>query len=130
MKNIIILLCFVAMAACAERRETTTQSRVINNELDSMCYCLDAFDDTFGLGDTVAETDDGSDALDAWDAMLKCDTIHISYSRGVFSVLAHEMLLVINAQLACDPNDQTVVEFNNRWRSFLLKSCDMADDDF
>lgn len=120
MKNVLILLCLAVMTACAQRTEPTTQAQVAVNELDSMQLCLKEFDSVFSLDDTVAETDEGSDALNAWDAMLECDTIHISYSRGVFSVLAHEMLFVVNARLDYDPDDQTVVEFDNRWRKFLL----------
>ena len=121
MKNVIILLCLAVMTACAQRTETTTQSDivVINHELDSMQMCINAFDEVSPLGDTVAETDEGCEALEAWDNMLKCDTINMSYARGVFSVLAHEMLLVLDARLDYDPDDQSMIEFNNQWGKFL-----------
>ena len=122
MKNVIILLCLAVMTACAQRTETTTQSDivVINHELDSMQMCINAFDEISPLGDTVAETDDGCEALKAWDNMLKCDTINMSYARGVFSVLAYEMLDVVNVRIDYDPDDRSMVEFNNQWRDFLL----------
>lgn len=122
MKNVLILLCLAVMTACAQRTETTTQSDivVINHEIDSMQMCINAFDEVCPLGDTVAETDEGCEALEAWDNMLKCDTINMSYARGVFSVLAHEMLLTIDARLDYDPDDQSMIEFNNQWRKFLL----------
>ena len=121
MKKILALLCLATMVACAQRTETTTQSNivVINHELDSMQMCINAFDEVSPLGDTVAETDDGCEALEAWDNMLKCDTINMSYARGVFSVLAHEMLLTIDARLDYDPDDQSMIEFNNQWGKFL-----------
>ena len=128
MKQFLLLLCLAVMTACAQRTEPTTQAHVVANELDSMCYCLNAFDDAFGLGDTVAETDEGSDALGAWDAMLERDTIDVAYARGVFSILAHEMVLVLDAQLEYDPDNQTVVEFDNRWRKFLLFWCDLLEE--
>lgn len=129
MKNVIILLCLAVMTACAQRTETTTQSNivVINHEIDSMQMCINAFDEVSPLGDTVAETDEGCEALGAWDNMLKCDTINMSYARGVFSVLAHEMLLVLDARLDYDPDDHSVVEFNNQWGKFLRYSCDMEE---
>lgn len=129
MKKILVLLCLAVMTACAQRTETTTQSDivVINHELDSMQMCINAFDEVCPLGDTVAETDDGCEALEAWDNMLKCDTINMSYARGVFSVLAHEMLLVLDARLDYDPDDQSMVEFNNQWRKFILYSCDTEE---
>lgn len=129
MKNVIILLCLAVMTACAQRTETTTQSDivVINHEIDSMQMCINAFDEVSPLGDTVAETDDGCEALEAWDNMLKCDTINMSYARGVFSVLAHEMLLVLDARLDYDHDDQSMVEFNNQWGKFLRYSCDMEE---
>ena len=121
MKKILALLCLATMVACAQRTETTTQSNivVINHELDSMQMCINAFDEVSPLGDTVAETDDGCEALEAWANMLKCDTINMSYARGVFSVLAHEMLLTIDARLDYDPDDQSMIEFNNQWGKFL-----------
>ncbi len=125
MKNVLILLCLAVMTACAQRQyNETAQTLVVNHELDSMCMCLEEFNAIIPLGDTVAETDDGGDALAAWDNMLKHDTISVSYARGVFSLLAHEMLLVIDAQLECDPDDQSVVEFDNQWRKFLLYCTD------
>ena len=129
MKNVIILLCLAVMTACAQRTETTTQSDtvVINHELDSMQMCINAFDEVCPLGDTVAETDDGCKALEQWDALLQKDTINMYYARNIFSVLAHEMLLVLDARLDYDPDDQSVVEFNNQWRKFILYSCDMEE---
>ena len=121
MKKILVLLCLATMVACAQRTETTTQSDivVINHQLDSMQMCINAFDEVCPLGDTVAETDEGCEALEAWDNMLKCDTINMSYARGVFSVLAHEMLLVLDARLDYDPDDKSMIEFNNQWGKFL-----------
>lgn len=129
MKNVIILLCLAVMTACAQRTETTTQSDivVINHELDSMQMCINAFDEVCPLGDTVAETDEGCKALEQWDALLQKDTINMYYARNIFSVLAHEMLLVLDARLDYDPDDQSVVEFNNQWRKFILYSCDMEE---
>lgn len=122
MKQFLLLLCLATMVACAQRNEPTTQAQtvVVNHELDSMQMCINEFDAVFGLDDTVAETDEGMDALNAWDNMLKRDTIEVSYARGVFSVLAHEMLFVLDAQLDCDPDDQTTIAFDNQWRKFLL----------
>lgn len=126
MKNVLILLCLVVMTACAQRNEPTTQVRtVVTNELDSMNMCITSFDAVFSLDDTVAETDEGMDALNAWDSMMQQDTIDVAYARGLFSTIAHEMLFVLDAQLDCDPDDQTTVEFDNQWRRFLLYSCDM-----
>lgn len=128
MRNLFILLCLVAMAACAQRKATTQPDVVIvNHTLDSMIVCMTEAEDVLDLGDTVAETDDGMEALEAWDNMLECDTIHMSYARGVFSVLAHEMLLVIDAQLDCDPDDPHINAFNARWGAFLRYSCDMEE---
>lgn len=119
MRNLFILLCLAVMTACAQRNEPTTQA-IAANELDSMQTCLKEFDIAFSLDDNVAETDEGLDALNAWSDMLTRDTIDVSYARGVFSVLANEMLFVLDAQLKCDPDDQTTVEFDNQWRNFLL----------
>lgn len=119
MKNVLILLCLAVMTACAQRTEPTTQA-VAANELDSMIVCINEFDATFSLDDTVAETDEGMDALNAWDSMMQQDTIDVAYARGLFSTIAHEMLFVLDAQLDCDPDDQTTVEFDNQWRKFLL----------
>ena len=129
MKNVIILLCLAVMTACAQRTEATTQSDivVINHELDSMQMCINAFDEVCPLGDTVAETDDGCKALEQWDALLQKDTVNMYYARNIFSVLAHEMLLVLDARLDYDPDDQSMVEFNNQWRKFILYSCDMEE---
>ena len=129
MKNVIIRLCLAVMTACAQRTEATTQSDivVINHELDSMQMCINAFDEVCPLGDTVAETDDGCKALEQWDALLQKDTVNMYYARNIFSVLAHEMLLVLDARLDYDPDDQSMVEFNNQWRKFILYSCDMEE---
>lgn len=129
MKKILVLLCLATIVACAQRTETTTQSDivVINHELDSMQMCINAFDEVCPLGDTVAETDEGCKALEQWDILLQKDTVNMTYARGVFSVLAHEMLLVLDARLDYDPDDQSVVEFNNQWRKFILYSCDMKE---
>ena len=129
MKKILVLLCLATIVACAQRTETTTQSDivVINHELDSMQMCINAFDEVCPLGDTVAETDDGCKALEQWELLLQKDTVNMPYARGVFSVLAHEMLLVLDARLDYDPDDQSVVEFNNQWRKFILYSCDMEE---
>lgn len=122
MKKILALLCLATMVACAQRNEPTTQANivVINHEIDSMQMCINAFDEVCPLGDTVAETDEGCKALEQWDALLQKDTINMAYARNIFSVLAHEMLDVINARLDYDPDDQSVIEFNNQWRKFLL----------
>lgn len=129
MKKIFVLLCLATMVACAQRTETTTQSDivVINHELDSMQMCINAFDEVCPLGDTVAETDEGCKALEQWDILMQKDTINMYYARNIFSVLSHEMLLVLNARLDYDPDDQSVVEFNNQWRKFILYSCDMEE---
>lgn len=121
MKNALLLLCLAVMTACAQRNEPTTQAQAIAaHELDSMQMCLKEFDIAFSLDDNVAESDEGLDALNAWSDMLTRDTIDVTYARSVFSVLAHEMLFVLDAQLDCDPDDQTTVEFDNQWRKFLL----------
>lgn len=122
MKNLFLFLCLAVMTACAQRNEPTTQANVvvINNELDSMQRCVNAFDEVCPLGDTVAETDEGCKALEQWDALLQKDTINMSYARNIFSVLAHEMLDVVNARIDYDPDDQSIVEFNNQWRDYLL----------
>lgn len=129
MKNVLILLCLAVMTACAQRNEPTTQANivVINHELDSMQMCINAFDEVCPLGDTVAETDEGCKALEQWDALLQKDTINMAYARSIFSVLSHEMLDVINARLDYDPDDQSVIEFNNQWRKFILYWCDMKE---
>lgn len=120
MRNLFILLCLAVMTACAQRNEPTTQAQtVVVNELDSMNMCITSFDATFSLDDTVAETDEGMDALNAWDSMMQQDTIDVAYARGLFSTIAHEMLFVLDAQLDCDPDDQTTVEFNDQWGKFL-----------
>lgn len=121
MKNVLILLCLAVMTACAQRTETTTQSDivVINHEIDSMQMCINAFDEVCPLGDTVAETDEGCKALEQWDLLLQKDTVNMAYARNIFSVLSHEMLDVINARLDYDPDDQSVIEFNNQWGKFL-----------
>lgn len=120
MRNLFILLCLAVMTACAQRNEPTTQAQtVVVNELDSMNMCLAKFDATFSLDDTVAETDEGFEALVAWDNMLKWDTIDVAYARDTFSILAHEMLFVLNAQLDCDPDNRTTIEFNEQWGKFL-----------
>lgn len=122
MNNVLILLCLAVMTACAQRNEPTTQANVvvINHELDSMQRCVNEFDEVCPLGDTVAETDEGSKALEQWDLLLQKDTIDMVYARGIFSVIAHEMLLTLNARLDYDPDDQSMVEFDNQWRKFLL----------
>lgn len=121
MKNVLILLCLAVMTACAQRTETTTQSDivVINHEIDSMQMCINAFDEVCPLGDTVAETDEGCKALEQWDLLLQKDTVNMAYARNIFSVLSHEMLDVINARLDYDPDDQSMIEFNNQWGKFL-----------
>lgn len=129
MKKILVLLCLATMVACAQRTETTTQSDivVINHEIDSMQMCVNEFDKVSPLGDTVAETDDGCEALNQWDALMQKDTIDMRYARNIFSVLAHEMLLVLDARLDYDPDDKSMVEFNNQWGKFLRYSCDMEE---
>lgn len=128
MRNLFILLCLAVMTACAQRTATTQpEVVVVNHTLDSMIVCMTEAEDVLDLGDTVAETDDGCEALEAWDNMLKCDIIHMSYARGVFSVLAHEMILVINSKLDYDPEDYRIKAFNDRWGAFLRYSCDMEE---
>lgn len=122
MKKILVLLCLATIVACAQRTETTTQSDivVINHQLDSMQMCINAFDEVCPLGDTVAETDDGGKALEQWDSLMQKDTIDMFYARNIFGVLAHEILLTLDARLDYDPDDQSMIEFNNQWRKFLL----------
>lgn len=128
MKNVLILLCLAVMTACAQRNEPTTQAnRIPVDELDSMITCVEEFDFYFSLDDTVLEDEDGEFAYFAWDGYLhNTDTLDVEVLRELYRPLAAQLMFVLNCQLEYDPDNYPAVQFNRKWRSFLLRYCAVA----
>lgn len=122
----ILIICgmlVMASAVCchAEPRSESIRRTIPSDELDSMMVCLEQFDSTFSIDDTILEEEDGEEAYGVWESYLTNDTLKAEGLRELYAPLAHNMLFVLKCQLECCGEHEDVNMFEKNWSNFLKK---------
>lgn len=116
MWTIVLVLIFASalLVKCGAQTNTVSNSA---SERDSMIMCVSEFDKIFSLDDTVLETDEGCEIVDAFESYIHKDTVDIETARVLYRDMAKEIEFVIHLQLDED-DDSDASLFDGRWHEF------------